>query len=197
MLVEMERSVASVQIRNWGTVGGSIAHADPAGDVAPAFIALGARVKTVSTRGERGILLEDFMTGYLETALEVDEILAEIAVPFTAPNSGGTYLKEVIRAGDAGIASVAALVTLDGKQQVKEARLVLGAQGAPPIRAIQAEKAAVGKQAGENIEDVAEAAAEESHPITDILGTEEYKRELVKVLVKRALSSAIVRAQAA
>jgi len=197
LLVEMERSLGSVQIRNWGTIGGSLAHADPGGDPAPALIALGAKVKVVSTRGEREFPLENFMTGYLETALEADEILTGITVPYPAPNSGGAYLKEAIKAGDIGIATVAAMITLDGKQQVKEANFVLGAQSTPPIRATQAERAAVGKRAGDNIEDVAEAAAREARPQTDILGSVEYKLELVKVLIKRALSLAIARAQAA
>ncbi len=197
MLVEMERSVGSIQIRNWGTIGGSLAHADPAGDPAPALIAVGAKVKVVSTRGEREIPLENFMTGYLETTLAADEILTEITVPYLASNSGGAYLKEAIRVGDIGIATVAAMVTLNGKQQVKDARFVLGAQGTPPLRATQAERVAVGKRAVDSIEDVAEATAKEARPQTDIVGSVEYKLELVKVLTKRALSLSISRAQAA
>ncbi len=197
ILVEMERSLGSVQIRNWGTIGGSLTHADPAGDPAPALIAVGAKVKLVSTTGERELPLESFLTGYYETVLEDDEILTEITVPYPTPHSGGAYLKEVIRAGDIGIATVAAMVTLNGRQAVKEARLVLGAQSTPPIRATQAEKAAVGKRAGDNVADVAEAAAKEARPQTDTLGSVEYKLTMVKSLTKRALSLALTRAQAA
>lgn len=197
MLVEMERSLGSVQIRNWGTIGGSLAHADPSGDPAPALIAVGAKVKIVSTKGERELPLESFFTSYFETDLEADEILTEITVPYPAPNSMGAYLKEAIKAGDIGITTVATMITLNGKQQVKEAKFVLGTQSTPPIRATQAERAAVGKRAGDSMEDVAEAAAKEARPQADILGSVEYKLELVKVLIKRALNLAISRAQAA
>jgi len=193
----MERSLGSIQVRNWGTTGGSLAHADPAGDPAPALMAVGAKGKIVSTKGERELPLENFLTGYYETALEADEILTEVTVSYLPPNSGGAYLKEVIRAGDIGIATVAAMITLNGKQEVKEARFILGAQGTPPIRATQAERAAVGKRAGDNIEDVAEAATKEARPQTDILGSVEYKLDMVKSLTKRALSLSITRAQAA
>lgn len=196
MLVEMERSLGSVQIRNWGTIGGSLAHADPSGDPAPALIAVGAKVKIVSTKGERELPLESFFTGYFETDLEADEILTEITVPYPAPNSVGVYLKEAIKAGDIGITTVAAMITFNGKQQVKEAKFVLGTQSTPPIRATQAERAAVGKRSGDSMEDVAEAAAKEARPQTDILGSVEYKLALVKVLIKRALNLAISRAQA-
>ncbi len=197
ILVEMERLVGSVQVRNWGTIGGSLAHADPAGDPAPALLAVGAKIKVVNTKGEREILLENFLTGYYETALEADEILTEITIPYLPPNSGGAYLKEVIRAGDIGIATVAAMVTLNGKQEVKEARFIFGAQDTPPIRATQAERAAVGKRTGDNTADVAEAAAKEASPQTDILGSVEYKLDMVRSLTKRALSLSITQAQAA
>ncbi|MFC1995471.1 FAD binding domain-containing protein [Chloroflexota bacterium] len=196
ILAEMERSLGSVQIRNWGTIGGSLAHADPSGDPAPVLIAIGAKVKVVSTKDERELPLENFLTGYYETALESDEILKEITIPYLPPNSGSAYLKEVIRAGDIGIATVAAIITLNSKQEVKEAKFVLGAQGTPPIRATQAERAATGKRVGDSTEDVAEAAAKEARPQTDILGSVEYKLDMVKSLIKRAISLSITRAHA-
>jgi len=197
LLVEMEGFLGAPQIRNWGTIGGSLAFSDPAGDPAVALIALDATVKAVSTRGEREIPVEEFETGYLESALEPDEILTEITLPYLPPNSGGTFTEEVVRAGDLGIAIVAAMVTLNGGKAVKAARIVLGAQSVSPFRAKEAEKAATGKKAGDNLGDVAEAAAKEAQPGTDVLGSTEYKRHLVKVLTKRALSLAISRAQTA
>ena len=197
ILVEMERSLGSVQVRNWGTVGGSLTHADPAGDPAPALIAVGASVKVVSTKGERELPLENFLTGYYETALEADEILTEITVSYLPPNSGGDYLKEVVRAGDIGIANVAAQVTLNGSNEVKDARVVLGAQSVSPFRAKEAEKAAIGKKAGDSFEEAGEAAAGEANPQSDVLGSAEYKKEQAKVLTRRALSLAVSRAQAA
>ena len=195
VLAEAEHSVGAVQIRNWGTIGGSLAEADPSGDPAPALIALGGRIKATSTRGQREIALEDFFIDYLENALEADEILSEIILPYPAAKSGGSYVKEVVRVGDTGIASVAVVVTLNGQDKVKEARIVLGAQASTPIRAKGAEKAAVGKGAGDDMEDVGEAVAREANPAPDVLGSVEYKTGLSKVITKRALETAINRAK--
>jgi CO/xanthine dehydrogenase FAD-binding subunit len=196
MVAEMEKVLGSIQIRNWGTIGGSLSHADPCADPAPVFLALEARVKAVGQRGEREILLKDFMVGYLETVLEVDEILTEVVVPYLSPNSAGAYMKESIRIGDTGIANVTTIVTLNGKKKIKEARIVLGCQSTPPITAVQAAKAAVGKGVEDSLDDVAEVIAKEARFSTDILGTVEYKLDVAKVLTKRALRLAITRAQA-
>jgi carbon-monoxide dehydrogenase medium subunit len=173
LLIEMEGFLGAPQIRNWGTIGGSLAFSDPAGDPAVALIALNAKVKAVSTRGEREIPVEEFEIGYLESALEPDEILTEITIPYLPPHSGGAFTEEVVRAGDLGIAIVAAVVTLNGGKAVKDARIVLGAQSVSPFRAKEAEQAAIGKKAGDNLDDVA------------------------KVLTRRALNLAISRAQTA
>ena len=197
ILVEAIHTIASVQVRNWGTIGGSLAHADPTGDFAPVLIALGAKVKATSTKGEREIALDNFFIDYLQSALEVDEILTEVAVPYLAPKSGGVYDKEIVRAGDTGISSMAVVVSLDGKQEVKEARIVLGCQASVPIRAVQTEKAAVGKKAGDSIKEVEEAIAREAHPAADVLGSVEYKVDLARVMIRHMLPLAIDRAKAA
>ena len=196
VLVEAVRTIASIQIRNWGTIGGSLSHADPTGDFAPVLVALGAKVRATSTRGEREIPLEIFFVDYLQSALEADEILTEITIPYLAPKSGGIYAKEVVRAGDTGICSMAVVVTLDGKDEVKKASIVLGCQAAVPVRAVQTEKSAVGKKAGDSTQDIEEAIAKEVHPAVDVLGSIEYKVDLAKVIIRHALPLAIERAKA-
>lgn len=195
ILAEAVHAIGTVQIRNWGTIGGSLAEADPTGDPSPALLALGARVKALSVRGEREVPLDEFFVDYIQTSLELDEVLTEIIVPYLPPNTGGTYIKDVVRAGDTGIVTVAALATLDGKQTVKEARIVLGCQAATPVRALRAEKAAVGKSAMDDLEDVAEAASQDADPAPDVLGSVEYKTYLAGLRTKQALRTAIDRAK--
>ena len=195
ILAEAMHAIGMVQIRNWGTIGGSLAEADPTGDPAPALLALGASVKARSTKGEREIPLDKFFIDYLESSLKPEEILTEIIVPYSPPGTGGTYLKDVVRAGDTGIVTVAALVTLNGKQAVKEARIVLGCQISTPVRALGAEKAAVGKTATDNLDDVAKAARQDANPATDVLGSVEYKTHLAGLRTVEALRTAISRAR--
>jgi len=195
VLAEAVHAVGTVQIRNWGTIGGSLAEADPTGDPSPALLALGARVRALSVRGEREVPLDEFFVDYIQTSLEPDEVLTEIIVPYLPPNTGGTYIKDVVRAGDTGIVTVAMLATLDAKQAVKEVSIVLGCQAATPVRALRAEKAAVGKSAVDDLEDVAEAASQDADPAPDVLGSVEYKRYLAGLRTKQALRTAINRAK--
>lgn len=195
ILAEAMHGIGMVQIRNWGTIGGSLAEADPTGDPAPALLALGASVKARRTQGEREIPLGEFFIDYLETALKPDEILTEIIVPYSPPNTGGTYFKDVVRAGDTGIVTVAILVTLDDNQMVKEARIFLGCQASTPVRALSAEKAAIGKTAKDNLDDVAKAVRQDANPAPDVLGSVEYKTHLVGLRTVEALRTAINQAQ--
>lgn len=194
LLAEAVHAVGTVQIRNWGTIGGSLAEADPTGDPPPALLALGARVKAKSIRGEREIPLSEFFVDYLQTSLEPDEILTEIIVPYPPPKTGGAYIKDVVRAGDTGIVTVAALVTLNGGRKVKEARIVLGCQSTTPLRALKAEKAAAGKRPTDSLDDVAAAAQADSDPAPDVLGSVEYKSYLAGIRTRDALRLAISRA---
>lgn len=194
ILSEMEKVVGTVQIRNWGTIGGDLCHADPSGDPAPALIALGAKVKAVSQKGEREIDLDDFFVDYLQTVLQPDEILVEVEVPSPKPHTGGAYIKESVRVGDSPIVSAAVVVTLD-KDVIQSARIVLGALGTTPVRAKKAEEVMVGRQIKETLEKVGEIAASEAKPETDIVGLAEYKRELVKVITRQAAQQAIMRAR--
>ena len=195
VLAEAVHAVGTVQIRNWGTIGGSLAEADPTGDPPPALLALGAKVRALSVRGEREVPLDEFFVDYIQTSLELDEVLTEIIVPYLPPNTGSAYIKDVVRAGDTGIVTVAVLATLDAKQAVKEASIVLGCQAATPVRALRAEKAAVGKSAVDDLEDIAEAASQDADPAPDVLGSVEYKRYLAGLRTKQALRTAINRAK--
>jgi len=195
ILAQIERVLATVQIRNWGTIGGSLCHADPAGDPAPALIALGAKVKATSLRGVREIPLGEFFVDYFETVLQPDEILTEIHVPSLPPCAGVAYSKESVRPGDTAIISMTAVVTLD-KGVVGEARIVLGNVSKTPLRAKRAEQALIGKEGTRDVlEEVGRVVAEEIHPSTDMEGSAEYKRELAKVVAKRTVGQAIEQAK--
>ncbi|MFC1872821.1 FAD binding domain-containing protein [Chloroflexota bacterium] len=199
VLAEMETKVASVQTRNSGTIGGNLCHNDPAGDPTPVLIALNGKLKLTSPRGERTIAMEDFVTDYFETVLEPDEILTEIQVPNLPPHTGTVYHKFTKREGDMAIVGIAVSITLNLKNGIcKDARIVLGAIASVATRAKSAESVLVGKEIdNELLEEAARLASEEATPTSDIHASEEYRRELVKVLVKRIGWEALARAKAA
>lgn len=196
VLAEMELKVASVQTRNWGTIGGNLCHGDPAGDLAPVLIALNGKLKMTSLRGEKAIAVEDFSTDYFETALKPDDILTEIQVPNPPPYTSTAYTKFTQREGDMAIVGTAVSITLSSVNGLcKDARIALGAVAPVPMRAKRAERVLVGKEiTDELLEEAAQVAAEEAKPISSVHASEEYKRELVKVLVKREGRKALKRA---
>lgn len=199
MLAEMEQRLATIQIRNWGTLGGNLCHGDPASDLAPPLIALDAEVKLTGPNGERVVKLEEFFKDYYETVLGTGEILAEIHIP-PIPPYGGIYMKTSLRETDMALAGVATIVVLDSKDRkvCKDVRIVMGSVGPRPIRSTRAEDLLRGQKFSDRvIEKAAQTASEEAEPISDIHGSEEYKKEMVKVLVRRSLKEAISRAEAA
>jgi carbon-monoxide dehydrogenase medium subunit len=198
ILSEMELELGDVQTRNWGTIGGSLCQASPSGDPAPVLISLGAKVRVASIHGERYIALEKFFTGYLTTALEPHEILLEIQLPNPLPLTGAAFHKEVVRKGDLAIASTAVSVTLDKTaRMVSDARILLQAVGPTPIRAREAEKVIIGEDIRQKkvLEEAASMAVKEASPVSDVYGSEDYKRAMVRVATKCALNDAISRAQ--
>jgi carbon-monoxide dehydrogenase medium subunit len=198
MLAELERVVGDVQTRNWGTLVGNLCAASPTSDPAPALIALGATLRSVSVRGEREVPLEEFFVEYLKTALGPDEIVTEIQIPSPPPYTGGAYHKERVRMTDSPIASVAAVISLDGSDTIAIARIVLQAVCPTPVRAREAESFIVGKKIDDKfIDEVAVLAEKAACPISDIYGSAEYKREMVKVVTKQVVTEAIKRAKAA
>lgn len=193
VLVEMVREVASPRIRNMGTVAGNLCHAESASDPPALLMALDARVKAVSSQGERVIPLADFFVDYYQTSLRPGEIVTEIQVPPLPAKSATSYLRFTFGSVmDKPAASVAVTGTLkegtDGFQSVK---IVLGAVGATPIRTLGAEEALVHG----DLEGAAQEAARAARPVSDVRGSESYKREIVKVLLKRAVAAALEKAR--
>jgi len=199
VLAEMEQNIASVETRNWGTIGGNLCHADPAGDPAPVFIALNGKVKMVSSNGERTMAVEDFSKDYFETALQSDEILTEIQVPNPPPSTGTVYRKFSLLEGDYALVSAAVSITLSSKGDTcSDARIVLGAAAPVPMRAVRAEKVLIGREIKDNLlQEAGKVASEEARPISDMHASEEYRREVIRVLVKRVAGEAWERAKRA
>jgi len=192
ILAQAARSMASPQVRNRGTIAGNICNAVPSADSAPALLTLGAKLKLISRKGERTVGIEDFFTGPSQTALADDEILQEIHIPHPPPNSKGVYLKLTPRrAMDLAIVGVAAVVIAEDGV-CKDIRIALGAVAPTPIRAKDAEAILKGQKLDDKlIEKAALAAAGQSKPIDDHRASAEYRRDMVEVLVRRAIKQAI------
>jgi carbon-monoxide dehydrogenase medium subunit len=196
ILRDTSSGVADPVVRNWATVGGNLAHADPANDHPATMLALGASVVAEGPGGRRVIPIDEFFTDApFETALRPDEILVEIRVPAPGERSGGAYCKLERKVGDYAIVGVAAYVTLDASGQVTHAGIGLTNVGSHPIKARDAEQALIGKPLGEaNIQHAADLAAAAAEPTSDIRGPAEYKRAMVHTLCVRALRRALARA---
>jgi len=189
--------IADPLVRNLATVGGNLAHGDPANDHPAAMLALGAEVVVTGGKGERRIPIARFFTGPFETALGPDEILTEIRVPMPAANSGGAYVKLERKVGDFATAAVAAQVTLSAAGACESVGIGLTNVGLTPIKATSAEAALKGKRPDEAaIAQAAQAAADAAQPSDDLRGPAEYKKDLVRVLTARALRRALERATA-
>jgi len=188
LLEQMEHQVANVRVRNVGTLVGNLCFADPHSDPATLLSTYQARVKLSSAKGERDLDISDFFMDYYKTALEEDEILTTVEVPKPEDHFSGTYLR--FCPGERPIVGVALLIGWkDGG--CEEIRLVLGCVGPTPIRAREVEESLCGISADEILAKAAEAgerAAFLSDPLADIWGSVEYKRQIVKTLVIRALS---------
>jgi len=190
--------IAHVQIRNRGTLGGSLAHADPAAELPAVMVALDARFKLVSVRGERWVAAADFYQGLFTTALEPDEILTEVVVPEQAPRTGWAFHEIARRHGDYAIVGVAATVRLDAAGCAERARLVYLSVGEGPTLAPQAAASLHGQTpTPARIAEAARLAARaDIEPLADIHATAGYRRHLVEVLGQRALTAAFARAGA-
>jgi carbon-monoxide dehydrogenase medium subunit len=195
LLMDTTRVIADPQVRNMATVGGNLAHGDPANDHPAAMIALGAQVIATGAKGTRTIPIEEFFKSLFTTALEPDEILTEIQIPVPSPRSGGAYFKLERKVGDFATAASAVQLTLDDSGAVQKIGIGLTNVGPTPIKASQAEGALRGKKPDDSvISQAAQLAADQAQPSSDLRGPEEYKRGLVKELTKRALKRALERA---
>jgi len=196
ILHDCAAGIADVQVRNQGTIGGSLAEADPSGDWGATLLALETSLQCAGPQGERSIKLEEFIKDAYTTALAHDELVREIIVKKPPRNSGGAYLAFKRSAPVYATVSAGVQVTLDGKDICKDIRVVLGCVGLTVIHATRAEDELRGKKIdGKAIQRAAEAAREEAEPQSDMRGSADYKRMLVAALVKRALGIAMRRAR--
>ncbi|HLE30656.1 MAG TPA: xanthine dehydrogenase family protein subunit M [Anaerolineales bacterium] len=196
LLADTTRMIADPLVRNMATVGGNLAHADPANDHPAAMLAYGAQVVATGPKGERVIPIDQFFTGPFETALAHDEILTEIRIPAPRPGSGGAYMKVERKVGDFATAAVAAQISLGAGGSCEYVGIGLTNVGLTPIKASKAEDALKGQKPDDaNIRRAAQLASEAAEPASDYRGSEEYKRALVKTLAVRALRKAVERAK--
>ncbi|HLW95872.1 MAG TPA: xanthine dehydrogenase family protein subunit M [Solirubrobacteraceae bacterium] len=183
-------NIGHAAIRNRGTVGGSIAHADPAAELPAVALALDAQLVAKKKRGERTIEAADFFAGFLTTALEPDELLVEVRVPGMAKGHGVAFHELARRHGDFALVGVAAAVALEG-DKIADCRLAFIGVGGTPMRAREAEKMLVGAQpSAEVFAEAAERAKAELDPAGDTHASAEYRRRVAGVLAQRALAEA-------
>jgi carbon-monoxide dehydrogenase medium subunit len=187
--------IADPLVRNRATIGGNLAHGDPANDHPAVMMALGAEVIATGPDGPRKISIKDLIIGPLTTTLRPNEILTEIRIPTPPSHSGGAYLKIKRKVGDFAAAAVAVQLTLGRGNLCEQIGIGLTNVGPTPIKAVRAEQRLRGRVLDdEAIQQAAQQASEESQPSADLRGPVDYKRALVKVLTVRALKKAIQRA---
>ena len=185
--------IADPLVRNMATVGGNLAHGDPGNDHPATMLALGAEVVVRGPAGERVIPVSELFEGPLLTTLDQGEILTEVRVPTPPSGTGGAYLKLERKVGDYATAGVAAVVTVSNGV-CQRAGIGLTNSGPVPIKAEAAEAFLAGKTLDdETIGEAARLASQEAEPIADLRGSEEYKRDMVRVLTGRALRTALER----
>lgn len=190
-LVAALHAVGNIRIRQVGTLGGNLCHADPHCDPPPVLIAHGAEARVVSARGERTLSVEALGRGYYETALEPDEVLAEVRLPPPLPGERSAYLRmAALSATDWPCASVATVLSLDGNR-CREARVAISAVGTRPCRAPGAEAVLRGTTLTEaTLDEAARRGAEEAEVTDEPRASAWYKQELLRTLIGRALRQA-------
>jgi CO/xanthine dehydrogenase FAD-binding subunit len=198
ILSEAASVIGDQQIRNRGTIGGTLCHADPAGDIPTAFLALDGEVVAVGPSSERVIKASDFFVDLFTTALNPNEVVREVRVPVLPPKTGSAYLKHARKEGDLATVSVAAIVAVDDEGVCKSASIALGSVAPKPLKAVEVEKALLGKKLTEDVIIAASELADRGiSPPSDIRGSAEYRAEMTKVFTKRALKLALSRIEQA
>lgn len=196
LITSAGRLVADPLIRNLGTVGGSLVHADPRADWPSVMLALNARVVARSKTGEREIPISQFIAGPLTVNLEPTEMITEIRIPRPQGRSGGHYIKLERKVGDYATAAAAAQLELDDQGRIRSAGIGLTGVGSTNIKASAAEQALVGQAPSEALfAQAGQLAAQASNPKSDVRGSAAYKRHLTAVYVRRALTQAASIAQ--
>jgi carbon-monoxide dehydrogenase medium subunit len=187
--------IADPLVRNRGTIGGNVANGDPGNDQPAIMLALGATLVARGPKGERSIAANQFYKGLYETALARNEILTEIRIPVPTARSGGAYAKLKRKTGDFAVAAAAVQLTLDAKGAIERAAIVLTNAALTPVEASDAAKFLAGKMPDDKtIMEAAKMAAVKSLPSADRRGSVEYKKEMARVMVTRALRKAVQRA---
>jgi aerobic carbon-monoxide dehydrogenase medium subunit len=196
VLCEAEREVANIRVRHMGTVGGNLASGEPLTDLSQIFIALGAELKISGPSGERSLPVEQLFVDFYTTSLAEDEIITQVVIPPSPPNSGIEYIRfSSSSAVDKPSAGVAVRLALK-QEAVQAARIVLGCVGPTPVRARKAEDLVFGKKlTAELVAEAGATASQECSPTSDLRGSERYKRAIVGTLVKRALTAAYEKAR--
>lgn len=195
LLAEALRHVGHVTIRNRGTIGGSIAHADPAAELPAACVALDAEFVVQGPHGQRVVPASEFFQGYLMTVLETEEVLTEVRVPVLAPGTGCAVEELARRSGDFALVAAFAAITMGTDGTCQDARLVVAGAGPAPVRASAAEALLTGTTVTTDVvAEAAQAAAAATDPPSDIHGPAEYRREMAAVLSRRAITQATNRA---
>lgn len=194
LIAQACRSIGSVQIRNLGTIGGNLCNASPSADSAPALLGLDSKVRIFGPAGEDEFELSKFFTGPGVTILKPDEILTGIDISAISPHSSSVYLKlSPRRAMDLAVVGVAVVLWLSADGSIcTDIRIALGAVAPMPIRAYKAEKIIRGQKLDDVlIDETARVAAEETKPITDLRGSVDYRKKMVKVLTRRGIQQVI------
>jgi carbon-monoxide dehydrogenase medium subunit len=195
ILLDTAKVIADPLVRNRATIAGNLAHGDPGNDHPATMLALGASVVAVGPRGERVIAVDQLFVSLFQTSLAADEIIVEVRVPIPPARSGGAYMKLERKVGDYATAGAAAQLTLGAGGAIERCGLALTNVGTVPIHAAEVAKGLAGKKPDDKlIADAARAAAALAEPNADRRGSEEYKREMARVLTVRALKLAIQRA---
>ena len=198
LLHEAMPHVAHFQIRNRGTIGGSLSHADPAAELPTVVTALDGRLVLRSVRGERVVAAEAFFTGYLSTVLEPDELLTEIRVPLQPPGTGVAFLEVSRRHGDFALVGVAACVALDRDGGCSAIRLVLAGVDGVPFQHRAAERALMGTRLTKrDVEEAAGMVAAELKPQADLHASSDYRKEAARILLIRAIEKAASKVRSA
>ena len=196
LLLDTVKMIADPQVRNMATVGGNLAHGDPANDHPATMIALRASIAVEGPNGRREIGIDDFFPDFFTTALEDNEILTEIRIPASQPGSGGAYQKIERKVGDYAAAAVACQLSLEADGKIQQIGIGLTNVGPVPIRSVGAEGNLRGKTPDDSlIQESGRLAAEECNPVDDLRGSADYKRDLVNELTQRSIKISIERAE--
>ncbi len=195
LIHEAASQIADPLVRNMGTIGGNISHGDPANDLPSVMLALDATFMVQGKNGRKEIKAEDFFVDSLMTALEPNEILYEIRIPRSEGKFGGAYVKHKPSAGDFSVAAAASAISVDSDGNITKAAVSMTSVGPTQIKSKKVSQILEGKKITEDLaKEAAKAASEESDPVADFYGTVDYKKKVLRFIVKESLMTAYKRA---